>query len=418
VPTPGERSERRRIQLTADARAILAVQAVRACAYGLGSVLIGVTLAHTHISGTDVGAVLGALLAGAAIASVLLGRYGDRLGRRRTYRLLLALMAVAGAAFALTTWLPALLIAALTGTISTDVVESGPFTSLEQAMLPHAAPPGQTTRLFGAYNTIATLAGSLGALAAALPALIHRITASAPSTQRWLLAYPIAAAIAAPFAARLSTHVEGRTPGQTHPRPLDQSRRTVHKLAALFALDSFGGGFVIQAFIAYWFTRRFHTSPEFLGTLFFTIGLLQAASFQLAVRLATRIGLLNTMVFTHLPSNLLLAAIAFAPNLAAAVALLLGRFALSQMDVPPRQAYVVAVVTPEERTAAAAYTNSARYAARPLAPLIAGTLVQSSFLGAPFLIAGAVKTAYDAAFYVTFRRVPLKPDRPHSEDGT
>ncbi|MDT5232234.1 MAG: hypothetical protein QOI39_2734 [Mycobacterium sp.] len=416
MPAPGARAERSRVKLTPDARSILAVQAVRAFVYGLGSVLIGVSLAHADLSSTEVGVVLGGLLAGAALTSVLLGRYGDQLGRRRAYRLLLIVMALAGTVFALTSWLPALLVAGLTGTISTDVVESGPFTSLEQAMLPHAAPPGQATRLFGTYNTIATLAGSLGALTATLPTLAHHVTASAPSPQRWLLAYPIAAALAAPFAAHLSANVESAVEGQPGRRPLDRSRGIVHKMAALFALDSFGGGFVIQAFIAYWFTRRFHTSPEFLGTLFFAIGLLQAASFQIAVRLASRIGLLNTMVFTHLPSNLLLAAIAFAPNLPVAVALLLGRFALSQMDVPPRQAYVVAVVTPDERTAAAAYTNSARYAVRPIAPLIAGALLQNAFLGAPFLIGGAIKTAYDAGFYLLFRHVPVDSPRSHQED--
>ncbi len=141
--------------------------------------------------------------------------------------------------------------------------------------------------------------------------------------------------------------------------------------------------------------------------MFFGVGLLQAGSFQVAVRIAERIGLLRTMVFTHLPSNLLLAAIAFAPNLPVAVGLLLGRFALAQMDVPPRQAYVAAVVDPDERTAAAAYTNSARYAARPFAPPIAGALVQTTFLGAPFLVAGALKSAYDVGFYLLFRRVPL-----------
>ena len=141
--------------------------------------------------------------------------------------------------------------------------------------------------------------------------------------------------------------------------------------------------------------------------LFFAIGILQAASFQAAVRLSERIGLLRTMVFTHLPSNLLLAAVAFAPNLATAIALLLGRFALSQMDVPPRQTYVVAVVTPDERTAAAAYTNSARYAVRPVSPLLTGLLVQANLIGAPFVIAGTVKAGYDLGFWTLFRRVPL-----------
>jgi predicted MFS family arabinose efflux permease len=234
---------------------------------------------------------------------------------------------------------------------------------------------------------------------------------SAASPQRWLLAYPICALAAFPIAARLSNHVDVEPlPGGIARPPLTKSRHIVRQMAALFALDSFGGGFVVQTFVAYWLTRRFHASPDTLGVVFFAVGLLQAASFQAAVRLAKRIGLLNTMVFTHIPSNLLLAAIAFAPNLATAIALLLGRFALSQMDVPPRQAYVIAVVTPEERTAAAAYTNSARYAVRPFAPPVAGALLSTTFLGAPFLLAGTLKTGYDLGFYLVFRRVPVRLD--------
>jgi predicted MFS family arabinose efflux permease len=400
VQAPG----RGRAGLTRDARLIVTVQALRAFAYGVGSVLIGVGLAHSPLSGTQVGVVFACILLGAAIASVALGRFGDMIGRATAYRLLLVVMGIAGTAFALTHSLPLLLLAALTGTVSTDVVESGPFTSLEQAMLPQAAAPGQTARLFGTYNTVATLAGSLGALAAGAPALL-----GVASPQRWLLVYPVAAVLAQPFAMRLSASIEPRAARSGGRRaPLRESKRIVRRMSALFALDSFGGGFVIQSFIAYWFTRRFHASPETLAVVFFAIGLLQAGSFQVAVRLAERIGLLRTMVFTHLPSNLLLAAVPFAPNLATGIALLLARFVLSQMDVPARQAYVVAVVQPDERTAAAAYTNSARYAARPIAPILAGALVQASTLAAPFVIAGTLKSLYDVAFYRMFRGVPVQ----------
>ncbi len=384
------------------------MQGLRAFAYGVGSVLIGVSLARSNLSGTQVGLVFASILLGAAIASVALGRYGDRIGRRTAYRVLLVGMGVAGTAFALTQSLPLLVLAALTGTVSTDVVESGPFTSLEQAMLPQAAALGQRARMFGTYNTVATITGSLGALTAGVPTLLD---AAAP--ERWLLAYPVAAALAFPFAARLSHLIES-PPAQAGERraPLRQSKGVVRRMSVLFALDSFGGGFVIQSFIAYWFTRRFQASPETLAVVFFSIGLLQAGSFQVAVRLAERIGLLRTMVFTHLPSNLLLIAVPFAPNLAVAIALLLGRFLLSQMDVPARQAYVVAVVQPDERTAAAAYTNSARYATRPVAPILAGALVQASSLAAPFVIAGTLKSGYDLAFYRMFRRVPLQEGEP------
>jgi predicted MFS family arabinose efflux permease len=365
---------------------------VRAAAYGLGSVVIGASLARRGLSGAQVGAVLAALLAGTALSSVLLARYGDRIGRRRAYRLLLVAMAAAGTTFALIGWLPALVAAALTGTVSTDVVESGPFTSLEQAMLPHTTT--DTTRIFGTYNTVATLAGSFGAL-----------IALAGSSAHWLLAYPAAAAVGLLVSFRLSPDVERGIELEAERRPpLHRSRRIVFRLCGLFAVDSFGGGFVPQTFIAYLFTRKYGASPQTLAVVFFAIGILQAVSFQAAVRLAGRFGLLRTMVFSHLPSNLLLAAIAFAPNLATAVALLLARFALSQMDVPTRQAFVVAVVDPSERTAAAAYTNTARYLTRPVAPLAAAAALRIA-LGAPFLIAGVLKSVYDVGLYVLFRSV-------------
>jgi MFS family permease len=377
------------------------VQAARALAYGLGSVLIGVTLAERGLSDAAAGLVLASLLAGSALVSVLLGRSGDRLGRRRCYRLLLVALAVAGTVFALTGWLPALILAGLSGTVSTEVVESGPFTSLEQAMLPHAAAVDERTKLFGTYNTVATLAGSLGALLA--------LVGTSPE---WLLAYPLAACAGLLASARLSPAVEIGNELSEQPRaPLHCSRGIVARLSALFALDSLGGGFVPQTFIAYLFARKYDASPQTLAVVFFAIGVLQALSFQAAVRLASRIGLLRTMVFTHLPSNLLLIAVAFAPNLESAIALLLARFALSQMDVPTRQAYVMAVVEPSERTAAAAYTNTARYLTRPIAPLVAGATLRAG-LGAPFVIAGALKSVYDFGLYLTFRTVDVEGERP------
>ena len=264
-------------------------------------------------------------------------------------------------------------------------------------MLPHAAGAHDPTRLFGTYNTIATLAGSLGALIALLG-----------SSPRWLLAYPLAAALGLFASARLSAAVElGHELEEERLPTFHRSRGIVMRLSGLFALDSFGGGFVPQTFIAYLFVRKYDASPQTLAIVFFAIGILQAFSFQAAVRLADRVGLLRTMVFTHLPSNLLLAAVAFAPKLATAIVLLLSRFALSQMDVPTRQAYVMAVVDPSERTAAAAYTNTARYLTRPIAPLIAGVTLRGA-LGAPFFIAGTLKSVYDLGLYVVFRNVTVE----------
>jgi MFS family permease len=399
------------LTLSTDAGRILLGQAIRAFAYGLGSVLIGVTLADLGFSGVQVGLVIAALVAGTALMSVALARFGDRVGRRRWYVGLFAVMALAGSVFALTGSVGLMILAALTGTVSTEVVESGPFTSLEQAMLPNAAEGHDPTRLFGTYNTIATLAGSLGALAA----IGTRWTGVEP--QRFLLMYPVAAAAAIVVAKGLSAAVEAREVGPTAPRaPLERSQGIVARLSGLFALDSFGGGFVTQAFLAYWFTEKWGTSTATLGVVFFAIGFLQAGSFQLAVRLAGRIGLLNTMVFTHLPSNLFLALIPFAPSQRSAIALVFCRFALSQMDVPTRQAYVVAVVDADERTAAAAYTNTARYIVRPIGPLVAGPIITVS-LGAPFVIAGALKSVYDFGLYVLFRNVSL-PEGDEERSGS
>jgi hypothetical protein len=273
-------------------------------------------------------------------------------------------------------------------------------------MLPSAAGGRDVTRLFGTYNTVATLAGSLGALSAGLATLADA------GPQRLLLVYTAVAVAGAILAAGLSKEVE-LVSGATH-TPLGRSRFAVRRLSGLFALDSFGGGFVTQAFIAYWFTETWGTDPALLGAAFFAVGILQAISFQVAVRLAGRVGLLNTMVFTHLPSNVLLALIPFAPTEASAFALLFARYALSQMDVPTRQAYVVGVVDAEERTAAAAYTNTARYVVRPLGPLAAAPVMQAS-LGAPFVIAGALKGVYDLLLYAAFRRTALRPERGPGE---
>jgi len=382
--------------LSRDAQRILAVQTARGFVYGLGSIVIGVSLEQSGLSTAQVGLVFSAILAGAALVSIVLARYGDRVGRRRAYSMLLVGMGAAGAVFALTDSLPALIVAALTGTVSVDIVESGPFTSLEQAMLPHAAEELDPTRLFGTYNTVATVAGSLGALAAFVAA-----------SRLWLLVYPAAALLGLVAATGLSRAVEvGHELGggaSAFPAPLEEDRGAV---VCPLRLDSFGGGFVVQSFIAYWFALKFDTSRHTLAVVFLVIGFLQATSFQTAVRLSGRIGLLRTMVFTHLPSNVLLAAIAFAPSFETALALLLGRYALSQMDVPARQAYVTAVVDPSERTAAAAYTNTARYVTRPVAPLVGGAALGIA-LGAPFVIAGVLKSVYDIGLYMLFRRVKV-----------
>jgi predicted MFS family arabinose efflux permease len=298
---------------------------------------------------------------------------------------------------------PLLVLASLTGTMSTDPNESGPITSIEQAMMA-SAPRDMRSRVFGRYNAVAYLAGAIGALAAGGSAVLRGGAASG-AEQRWLLVLvPIAAACAL-AGSWLSPETESVDRSRERARPLGRSRSIVLRLSALFGLDAFAGGFVVQTFLVYWFERRFGASAASMGLTFFAAGLLQAASSVVAGRLASRIGLLNTMVFTHLPSNVLLMLVPLMPSLPLAVAALLGRFALSQMDVPARQAYVVTMVDPEERTAASAFTNTARYVARPAGPFLGGALMRAA-LGLPFVVAGGVKILYDAALYATFRRVP------------
>lgn len=395
---------------------VIAVQTLRALGYGFGAVILGSTLASEGFSDVAVGAVFTAMLAGMAVSSLAVGRWGDRIGRRRVYRLLLATMGASGAVFALTSWLPALALAAATGTLSTDANESGPITTLEQAMLADA-PAEARAGLFGRYNAAAYLAGSFGALIAGGPAAFRHVIPTLPADQRWLLAFPVIAAACVVLAGRLPGPARERAGGVTVTGGrLGESRRRVARLASLFAVDAFGGGLVVQSFLVFWFARRFGASTELMSVVLFAGGLLQAGSSLVAGWLAPRLGLVRTMVFTHLPSNVLLAAIAFMPDLGWAVALLLVRFALSQMDVPARQAFIAAIVAPSERTAAAAYTNTARYAGRPAGPAVAGVLMQRIAIGAPFLAAGAVKVVYDLMVYAAFRHT-LTADVMAPEDG-
>jgi predicted MFS family arabinose efflux permease len=413
--------------MSRDLRLILAVQALRAFAYGFGSVLLGTSLAASGLTPGQVGLIFAAIIAGMAVGSLAVGRYADRIGRRWSYLALLAVMGLAGAVFAVTDSLWALVLAAVTGTLSTDPNESGPMTTLEQAMMA-AAPPTDRVRVFGRYNAIAYLAGAAGALLAAVPAALRDLWPAVPADQRWLLAYPVLAAGAALLALRLSAAVEApavAAPAQAGPAhtapaqaaPADGSRSAtnripplVHRLAALFALDAFAGGFIVQAFIVFWFGRAFGASASTMGTVFFVAGLLQAASSILAGRLAGRIGLLPTMVFTHIPSNVLLCLIPFAGSLPVAIGLLLARSTLSQMDVPARQAFVVSVVAPGERTAAAAYTNSARYVVRPAGAALSGSVMGGIGLAAPFVLAGTLKIVYDLTLWASCRRIALRYD--------
>jgi len=391
------------VSVERDLRLILGIQAVRAFLYGFGAVILGSSLAASGASDLEVGLVGAAILAGMALSATVVGVAGDRVGRRRAYAALLVLLGIVGLGYALTDRVWILIVLALFGTMSTDANENGPLTTLEQAMIGQA--PAETrARVFGRYNAIAYLTGALGALAVGGPAFLQRVWTGAPTGRLWFLLFPIGAIVCLWLSTRLSDAMELEVRASA---PLVRSRERVFRLSSLFAIDAFAGGFVVTVFIVYWFEKRFGASVELMSAVIFAAGLLQAASSLVAVKVSARFGLLNTMVFTHLPSNILLMCVPLMPTLPLAIAVLLLRFALSQMDVPTRQAYLAALVDPEERTAAAATTNTARYLARPLGPIVGTALMRNVALGAPWVVAGGLKAGYDLLLWRVFRRVEL-----------
>src|SRR5712692_5646214 len=353
--------------LSSDGRFIVAARAVRTFAYGYLSVLLGVYLEEVGLAPWQIGTVLTATLASSAGLTVVFSLLADRYGRRRMLALSALLMAVAGAVFATASRYPILLLADLTGTV-----------------------------------------GAIGALFAAAPTVLERWIGWEPITAlRAMFGLYTGLALCVLFLfTRLSSRVELPVLDRTTRRPgLGASRGIVVRLAALFALDSLAGGFVVQSLIAYWLHLRWGAGPGLLGPVFFGIGLMQAGSFLVAGKLAGRIGLINTMVFTHLPSDVLLMFIPAAPSLPWAIVLLLARHALSQMDVPTRQSYTMAVVAPEERTATAATTNVVRNVAQAITPALSGAAMQTIALGLPFMLAGGLKIIYDLLLYFMFRRI-------------
>ena len=393
-------------RLSANARLLIAGQGVRAFGYGFTAVVLGALLAARGYSHLRAGVVLTALIAGTAISSLAIGRVADRVGRRKSYAAFFAAIAVAGAVVAAGAPFWVLLVVAVTGTLSTDVVDNGPATTLEQVML--ASEDAGTSKVYGRYNSVGAASGALGALAAALPGIGHHGTGA--GVHAWLFAILVPVGVAGAICAmRLSPAVEATVSeaGVRETGRLVESKAVVRRLAALFALDAAGGGLVTTGFLSYFFAQRYHVSVASLGWLFFAVSVVQAVSVLLAPILARRFGLLQTMVGTHFPSNVLLASVAFAPTFPIAVVLLLARTTLSQMDVPTRQALVMTVVTPGERTAAASVTNAARYTVRPAGPLLAG-VVQHVALGAPLLVAGVVKGGYDVALWLWARHLPLR----------
>jgi MFS family permease len=400
----------RNLSLSPDGRLLFLTSGLRNVAYGFVSVTLGLYLAALGLGTPAIGGVFTAALAGGAAMTVIFSLLSSRLGRRRVLLVSALLMALAGATYALTANVLVLSAAAAVGTISPSGKEVGPFLSLEQAILPQTAPDEQRTGLFAAYNLVGSLSSAFGALIAAGP---HLLGVSPVAGGRLLLwAYAVAALLLLLLYTQLSPKAEVAVPtGAAWRGGIHQSRGIVAKLALLFAVDSFAGAFVVQSLVAYWLHARFGVDIAALGAIFFGVNLCAALSFLAAAPLARRIGLLNTMVITHLPSNVLLILVAFMPNAGLAIAVLLLRSLLSQMDVPTRQSYTMAVVAPEERAAVAGVTSVARSAAAAAAPAFAGATLAFPALGLPFLIAGSLKIAYDLAILATFRHV--RPPEEH-----
>jgi MFS family permease len=368
-------------------------------------VLIGIHLARSGFDAAGIGAVVTAGLSGAAAAALLVTLAGDRLGRRGTLVFLSLLGAAGGAVVAFASDPLLIGAAAFLGMLNGMGRDRGASMILDQAILPATAPPERRTAVFAWYNVVQDAGHAIGALAAGLPALLRAADLPEMVALRAAVgAYALLLAVTALLYLRLTPEVEAAAPAR-RVRLSPASRRIVTRVSVLFALDSLGGGFLTSALLSYFFYVRFGIGEEAIGLLFFGARVLNAASHVGAAWLAKRIGLVNTMVFTHIPSSFLLLTVPFAPNFSTAAALFLLREGLVEMDVPTRQSYVMAVVRPEERTAASGITHLVRLAMWAVAPAFAGLLMRGMSLGAPLVIGAGMKIVYDVLLYRAFRHV-------------
>jgi MFS family permease len=382
---------------------------LRSFTFGLTGVVLGIYLFRVGFSSFNIGMVIAGGLVGSALATIGVTAKADRAGRRRTLMVLSLLGAIGAFALALNPPVPVLLLMAFVGMLNGTGTDRSAAFSLEQAIIPGLLPDASRTWGLSWYNVVLDSAGSLGALTAGLPLLL----------QRWL-SFPLLTSYRAVFFGCAFLGVVGailylfasaavevcKSATEVLPYHISPAtKKVVTKLAGLFSLDAFGGGFLTDALVAYWFFRRFGVAEESLGLLFFAVHLLNAASHLGAAWLARRIGLVKTMVFTHLPSSLFLIAAAFAPSLKAAIVLFLCREALVEMDVPARQSYVAAMVLPHERTFASGVTNLARNVFWAVGSSVAGFLMQNVAFSAPLVIGGGAKISYDLLLYRAFRRL-------------
>lgn len=401
--------------MTRDSRLLFATRALRMFGYGALSVILVLYLAALGFDGAAIGLLLTLTLAGDTVISLLLTTHADRIGRRRTLVIGALLMAVGGAAFASSDAFVVLLLAATLGVLSPSGSEVGPFLAVEQAALSEVTPGARRTGVFAWYNLTASISTATGALVTGAGVGILQASglSDVEAYRAVLLGYAAIGIALAPLFRLVTAAVEVPPVDTSIARRfgLHRSRGVVARLAALFSLDAFAGGLVMQSLLAFWFHTRFGVPEPVLGAIFFGANLLAAVSALAAARLAARFGLINTMVFTHLPSNVLLILVPLMPTLELAVVVLLARFAISQMDVPTRQSYTMAVVEPDERSAAGGLTGIARTTGAAFSPLIAAPLLAVPGLAAvPFVLAGGLKIVYDLTLWRMFRNRPAPED--------
>ncbi len=392
---------------------LFTARSVRLFAYGALSVVLALYLSELSLNGAQIGLLFTVTLVGDAGISLWITTTADRAGRKRMLILGAGLMVMAGVVFSLTGNPVLLMIAGIIGVISPSGNEIGPFLSLEQAALSQLLPSEDRTRAFAWYNLAGSLAAACGALAGGFlsKGLMQSGFSELASYRAVILLYAACGVVLVALFLFLSTNVEAAATAPVKRRVLGlhTSKGIVMKLSGLFALDAFAGGFVIQSMVAYWFHVKFNLDAGVLGSIFFGANLLAGVSALLAARIASRIGLINTMVFTHIPSNVLLCLVPFMPTAGLAVFVLLLRFSISQMDVPTRQSYTMAVVAPDERSAASGVTSIARSLGAAISPALTGVFLASpALMGAPFLVAGGLKIVYDLLLYRSFSKADIR----------
>jgi MFS family permease len=387
-----------------DALHILAARSVRAFADGFVALLLPIYLLERGFSVLAIGSIITATLIGSALLTLWVGMFANRHKRRHMLAAACLLMAATGAGFALATNFWPVLIVAFVGTMNPTSGDVSVFLPLEHTMLAQTIEPRRRTALFARYSLVGTLAGAVGTLAASFPDLAVAWSGwgRLAAMQAMFGLYGALGVVALLLYRPLSPAVEAVSEAAA---PLKESRRIVYGLVALFSIDAFGGGFFVQSLLALWLYQAFGLSVTTAASILFWTSICSAISYLLAVPISERFGLINTMVFTHLPSNLLLIVVPFAPDLGTAIGLLLARSALSQMDVPTRTSYVMAVVTPGERPAAASLTAVPRSFASALSPLLASYLLTLSIFGWPLIIGGVLKAIYDVLLLVKFQKV-------------